>query len=88
MTVVLNLTPPEEANLRQTATLMGLAPEELVRDIVIKHLPTIDQTTLSPTEELFRQWAIEDAEMTDEQRSDNERIYAEIERNGIPRTQI
>lgn len=40
------------------------------------------------TQALFAQWAEEDAQMTDEERAENERIYIEIEKNGIPRVQI
>ncbi len=41
-----------------------------------------------PTLALFEQWAAEDAQMTTEQQTENARIYAEIEQNGIPRVQI
>ena len=50
-----------------------------------------DGKTLMPdvaTQELFAQWAEEDAHMTPEEQAENDRIYAEIEQNGIPRVQI
>lgn len=39
------------------------------------------------TKALFAQWAEEDAQLTEEEHAENERIYAEIEKNGIPRVQ-
>jgi hypothetical protein len=50
-----------------------------------------DSTKLTPdvpAQTLFAQWAEEDAHMTDEERAQNERIYAEIEKNGIPRVRM
>jgi hypothetical protein len=41
-----------------------------------------------PTLALFAQWDDEDSRMTPEQRAENERVYAEIEKNGIPRVRI
>jgi hypothetical protein len=40
------------------------------------------------TQALFAQWAEEDAQMTNEERAENERIYTEIEKHGIPRVQL
>lgn len=40
------------------------------------------------TQELFAKWAAEDEQLTDEEREENDRIYGEIEKNGIPRVQI
>ena len=40
------------------------------------------------TPALFAIWALEDALLTEEERQKNERIYAEIEKNGIPGVQI
>lgn len=37
---------------------------------------------------LLAQWEQEDAQMTPEQQADNARIYAEIEREGIPRVRF
>lgn len=37
---------------------------------------------------LIAQWEQEDAQMTPEQQADNARIYAEIEREGIPRVRV
>ena len=45
-------------------------------------------TEKDPTLALFEQWASEDAQITAEQQAENERIYSEIEKNGIPRVRI
>ena len=50
-----------------------------------------DGTKLDPnvsTQALFAQWAEEDAQLTEEKRAENERIYTEIEKNGILRVQV
>jgi hypothetical protein len=41
-----------------------------------------------PSIALFAQWDEEDSRMTPEQRAENERVYAEIEKSGIPRVRI
>ena len=40
------------------------------------------------TQELFAKWAEEDAQLTEEEKTKNERIYAEIEKNGVSRVRI
>lgn len=45
-------------------------------------------TNPNPALALFEQWDKEDAQVTPEQQAENERIYAEIERNGIPRIRL
>lgn len=48
-------------------------------------------TEQSPAEvaaALFAQWEQEDVQRTPEEQADNERIYAEIETNGIPRVRL
>ena len=55
-------------------------------------LPEEPQSEVSskedPTLALFAQWDREDALMTPEEKAENDRIYAEIEKNGIPRVQL
>lgn len=109
MTLIIDLTPSEEAQLSAAARESGLAPAELVKNLVKEHLPVVpaideealdtnlrewqeqDGTKLMPdvsTQALFAQWAEEDAQLTEEERAENERIYAEIEKNGISRVKI
>ena len=40
------------------------------------------------TQSLLAKWATEDAVMTEAEIKENQRIYAEIERSGIPRMQV
>ncbi len=107
MSITINLTAGEEAQLSAAATQNGLAPEALAEKLVREHLPTADpayeltkklrerqaqdRVNLMPSRsaaELFAQWDEEAAQMTDEEREAEDRIYAEIEKNGIPRMQI
>ncbi len=109
MNLTIDLTATEEAQISTAAKNAGIAPAELVRQLVKEHLPIIpaehesdidatlqkwqrqDQSTSNAndaTQALFARWAEEDAHMTDGEREENDRIYAEIEKNGIPRVQI
>jgi hypothetical protein len=51
-------------------------------------VPASDAAERDPSIALFAQWDEEDARMTPEQRAENERVYAQIEANGIPRVRI
>src|SRR5579872_6077696 len=109
MNLTIDLTATEEAQISSAARHAGLAPAELVKQLVKEHLPAVatdhendlDDTLETwqlreqlasnfndTTQALFAQWAEEDEHLTDEQRQQNERVYAEIEKNGIPRVQI
>ena len=58
MSIVVNLTPAEEARLFRVATDSGIAPEELVRKLVSEHLPAAN-----PVDEMrrrIREWQIQD----------------------------
>lgn len=109
MNLTIDLTATEEAQISSAARHAGLAPAELVKQLVKEHLPAVDTDhendlgdTLETwqlrehvasnindaTQALFAQWAEEDEHLTDEQRQENERVYAEIEKNGIPRVKI
>lgn len=86
MNLIIDLTASEEAEISAAAKQNGMAPADLVKKLVKDHLPTA--TPNVSTQELFAKWAEEDAHMTDEERAQNERVYAEIEKHGIPRVQI
>ena len=109
MSLVINLTPAEEAQLSAAAMQTGIAPEAFVEKLVREHLPlksasveseldaklrqwqAQDGVKLMPNKsaaELFAQWEEEAAQMTDEEREAEDRIYAEIEKNGIPRISL
>ena len=60
-------------------------------DAELRQLRQTEPPTANPevtAQALFSQWAEEDAQLTDEEREQNERVYAQIEKNGIPRVQI
>jgi len=109
MNLTIDLTATEEAQISSAARHAGVAPAELVKQLVKEHLPAVatdhendlDATiqewqqrdrsasnSKDSTQALFAQWAEEDEQLTDEEREQNERVYAEIEKNGIPRVQI
>jgi hypothetical protein len=50
--------------------------------------PASNAAKHDPSIALFAQWDEEDTRMTPEQRAENERVYAEIEANGIARVRI
>lgn len=58
MSLLINLTPTEEAQLSAAATQTGLAPEAFAEKLVREHLPTV-----SPMEEMrrrLREWQRQD----------------------------
>src|SRR5215213_3676972 len=98
MSLVINLTPTEEARLAAAAQQRGLAPAELARQLVTEHLPGSDPleavrvklrewqeqdgTPLlpdTPTAELFAQWDEEDAQMTEEEREAEDRLWQDFQ---------
>lgn len=109
MSLIIDLTPSEEAQLTEASKKAGLDPAELVKKLVIENLlpgpnsgdEDLDAklvnwqehngVVLTPdvsTQALFAKWAEEDAQLTEEECAENERIYTEIEKYGIPRVQI
>jgi hypothetical protein len=100
MNLSIELTPSEEAKLAAAAKETGLAPAELVKKLVMEHLPAAgtveddldarlrnwqkqDGTKLMPdipTQTLFAQWAEEDAQMTDEEREAEDRLWEDLEK--------
>ena len=83
------LAPSEWVKKLVEANLPVTEEEQL--DSELLHGQVQNGTTSIPdasTQALFAQWAEEDARLTEEERTNNERIYAEIEKNGIPRVQI
>jgi hypothetical protein len=67
MTLTIELTPTEEAQLTAAACQAGLAPAALARQLVTEHLPPLTpDTPEDPTLALFAQWDADDAQMTPE----------------------
>ena len=86
MNLTIDLTATEEAQISTAAKQSHMAPADLVKKLVKEHLPAV--TPDLSTEDLFALWAEDDAQLTDEEREQNECVYAEIEKNGIARVQI
>jgi len=95
MSLIIDLSPAVEERLNVAAREIGIAPAELVKKLVGEHLPPVAQVDKAAirnpdpaTESLFAQWAEEDEHITEAERVENDRIYTEIEQNGIPRVRI
>jgi hypothetical protein len=74
MTLIIELTPTEEAQLTAAAHHAGLAPAELARKLVTEHLPAVTRDLpADPTLALFAQWDAEDAQMTPEEVTEAQR---------------
>jgi hypothetical protein len=74
MTLIIELTPTEEAQLTAVAHHAGLAPAELARKLVTEHLPAVTRDLpADPTLALFAQWDAEDAQMTPEEVTEAQR---------------
>jgi hypothetical protein len=77
MTLTIELTPIEEAQLTAAARQAGLDPAELARQLVTTHLPPATPATPEdPTLALFAQWDADDAQMTPEDIAEAQRDYA------------
>ena len=79
MTLTIELTPIEEAQLTAAARLAGMAPTELARKLVTEHLPAAtSDLPEDPTLALFAQWDADDVQMTPEEVTEAQREYAEF----------
>jgi len=80
MTLMIDLTPEEEARLRSAARRDGVDPVELARKLVTDNLPAAPAGPRGedPTLALFRQWEEEDANMTSEELEDAQRELDEF----------
>src|SRR3989442_3825128 len=77
MTLTIELTPIEEAQLTAAVRQAGLDPAELARQLVTTHLPPATPATPEdPTLALFAQWDADDAQMTPEDIAEAQRDYA------------
>lgn len=79
MTLTIELTPLEEAQLTAAARQAGLDPAELARKLVTARLPpATPDTPEDPTLALFAQWDADDAQMTPEDIAEAQRDYDEF----------
>ncbi|MEO7715402.1 MAG: hypothetical protein ABIY70_04330 [Capsulimonas sp.] len=79
MTVTIDLSPKEEAQLAQEARNAGLDTATLVKKLVTEHLSPNTENS-DPTLQLFAEWKKEDAQMTPEEMEQEQRIWSEFER--------
>jgi hypothetical protein len=82
MSLIIQLTPGEEARLEAAARREGLDPAEFARKLVAERLPPLapDQKE-DPTLALFAQWDREDADMTPEEIEEANRETEEFKQN-------
>lgn len=85
MSLVLDLPSRLEERIEAEARKVGLSSAAYVLQLIETAVPL---STTETARALFAQWAEEDAALTPEEREDNARIYAEIEKNGIPRVRL
>lgn len=85
MTLTLDLTPTEEAQIAVVAQRAGLSPAEAARKLLTQNLPPIPnvpaQDTANQTLALFAQWKAEDAQMTPEEAAEEQQLWKQFEQN-------
>jgi hypothetical protein len=78
MTLILNLAPAEEAQLRAEAAAAGLKPEDYARK---RLLGGVQGPQSDLTAELFARWAVEDAPGDSAEISQREAEWTELKSN-------
>jgi hypothetical protein len=83
MSLTIELSPSEKAQLDAVAEREGLPTEELARKLVTSHLlPENGHTTEEdPTLALFRKWEEEDAKMTPEDIAAENQLWEQFLKN-------
>lgn len=86
MTLTIQLSSTEEAQLAAAARQHNLEPAEFARRLVTEHLPPVaPDEAQDPTLALFAQWQHEDARMTPDEAAQERRLWEAFE-NGINET--
>lgn len=89
MTLTLELTPVEEAQLTTAARQKGVDPAVFLKQLMTEHLPepvaSPDVSPEDPTLTLFAQWAKEDAQKSPEEIAQEDRLWEQFE-TGINET--
>jgi hypothetical protein len=83
MSVVIELSPDEQARLAAAAEQEGVAPAELARKVLTKHLPALAEGPQpeDPTLALFRQWEAEGAARTPEEAAQENELWEQFQAN-------
>ena len=80
MTLTIELTPTEEAQLTEAARQEGMAPALLAKQVLTQHLRP-KRSTEDPMLALFAQWESEDSAMTTEEIAEENRTWVEFKAN-------
>ena len=89
MSILIELPPTEEAQVVETANREGVSVEDLAKKAIRHYLPkNSPEPVNAATIALIQQWEEEDAKMTPEEREKDRQIFAEIEKNDIPRLNV
>ena len=78
--------PQAEARILAFARQQGIGLAAVVEKLALDYLPATQVE--DPTLALFAQWEKEDDLLSEEERAKNDKVYAKIEKNGIPRVRI
>ena len=83
MSLMIELTPDEQARLAAAAQKEGVDPAELARKIVIQHLPSPGENGQEedPMLALFARWDGEDAAITPGEVAEENRLWEEFKTN-------
>ncbi len=89
MTLRIDFSPTEEAQLAAAAQREGIEPAALVKKLALDHLPAPAGEPQDPTLVLFDQWAAEDASKSSEERAQEDQMWEafEQETNEVRRAQ-
>src|SRR4051812_49185970 len=86
MTLTIELTHQEEAQLNAAAEQEGLEPAALAKRLMAYHFPPVQpMEEADPTLALFDRWKKEDAQMSPEEAEQERRLWEEFEK-GINET--
>ncbi len=91
MTLLIELTPEQEARVNAVAQHNGVAPDEVLKKLVDEHLPavTANNAEVDPTLALFAKWEEEDTLKSPQETAEENYLWETFEQgiNDARRTQ-
>lgn len=83
MSLMIELSPSEQARLAAAARREGVAPAELARRLLADHMPPLADEPLveDPTLTLFRQWEEEGVARTPEEAARENELWEQFQAN-------
>jgi hypothetical protein len=83
MSLMIELSPDEQARLAAAAKQEGMAPAELARKVLTDHLPPLpaEPHPEDPTLALFRQWEAEGTARTPEEAARENELWEQFQTN-------